>query len=296
MIDKRIAYRKNFRIGSDEGDVSGREYGGSPSGTSSTGTSSNTSGNQGNQNTNRERGILSQYTGPQKTTGNITNFIDTGPDRSSVSQFSTYGKNLFNQNLKSLQPTLGQKLGGLGGTILSGILGLINPVLGFLSRGITSAPNVFDKFKSSKTLEEFRDKLRGYGKTMPTYSNNPAFGGIESLITTPTVNDSNNEDNEVEQQYGEYLIDAPPQPLTFEQFKNAIDSIKQGTPPNTSTSMLPANNLVVGLTKKQKELLDKRRGMLDVLGDEAILDTIKSEDDPNDPATLEDVRKYYGIV
>ena len=50
-----------------------------------------------------------------------------------------------------------------------------------------------------------------------------------------------------------------------------------------------------GLTDKQKELLDQRKGMLDALGDQGILDTITSEDDPNDPATLKDVRKYYGI-
>tara|TARA_R100001079_G_C4432584_1_gene144850 strand:+ start:60 stop:1295 length:1236 start_codon:yes stop_codon:yes gene_type:complete len=69
-----------------------------------------------------------------------------------------------------------------------------------------------------------------------------------------------------------------------------------GSLPNTSTSMLPANNLVAGLTEKQKQLLDQRKGMLDVLGDQGILDTIKSEDDPNNPATLEDVRSYYGIA
>ena len=55
-------------------------------------------------------------------------------------------------------------------------------------------------------------------------------------------------------------------------------------------------NLMAGLTKKQKELLDQRKNMLDVLGPEAILDTIKEDDDPNDPATLEDVKEYYGIV
>ena len=56
------------------------------------------------------------------------------------------------------------------------------------------------------------------------------------------------------------------------------------------------NALMAGLTEKQKQLLDQRKGMLDALGDQGILDTIKSEDDPNDPATLEDVRSYYGIA
>ena len=59
----------------------------------------------------------------------------------------------------------------------------------------------------------------------------------------------------------------------------------------------PYKNFITqaGLTDKQKELLDQRKGMLGALGDQGILDTITSEDDPNDPATLEDVRKYYGI-
>tara|TARA_Y100000593_G_scaffold81014_1_gene151381 strand:- start:50 stop:751 length:702 start_codon:yes stop_codon:yes gene_type:complete len=56
------------------------------------------------------------------------------------------------------------------------------------------------------------------------------------------------------------------------------------------------SNLVAGLTEKQKELLDQRKNMLDALGPEAILDTIKEDDDPNDPATLQDVKEYYGIV
>ena len=102
-----------------------------------------------------------------------------GPDRSAVSQFSEYGRNKMAQNLGG--PTFSQRIGGMGSSILGGILGLINPALGFITRGITSIPGVFDKFKSSNTLEEFRDKLRGYGRTMPFYSNNPAFGGIESL-------------------------------------------------------------------------------------------------------------------
>ena len=84
----------------------------------------------------------------------------------------------MNQNLR---PTLAQRLGGFGSTVLGGILGLINPALGLVSRGITSIPGVFNKFRSSGTLEEFRDQLRGYGRTMPVVSNNPAFGGIETL-------------------------------------------------------------------------------------------------------------------
>ena len=74
---------------------------------------------------------------------------------------------------------------GIGSTVLGGILSLINPALGFAFRGFNfmrdKIPETFQNFKSSNTLEEFRDKMRGYGRTMPVLSNNPAFGGIESL-------------------------------------------------------------------------------------------------------------------
>ena len=115
-----------------------------------------------------------------------------GPDRRAVSQFSQYGRNLFAQNLDPrlrFDPrTGGMKkpfLSGLGSTIFGGILSLINPALGLAFRGVNflrdKVPQTFQNFKSSNTLEEFRDKMRGYGRTMPVISTNPAFGGIESL-------------------------------------------------------------------------------------------------------------------
>jgi len=76
---------------------------------------------------------------------------------------------------------------GIGSRILGGILGLINPFLGFGYRALASIPGAVDKFQTSETLEQFRDKLRGYGKTMPTISPNPMFGGIESLAVNPQI-------------------------------------------------------------------------------------------------------------
>jgi len=52
----------------------------------------------------------------------------------------------------------------------------------------------------------------------------------------------------------------------------------------------------IGLTDMQKELLDQRKSMLGALGSQGILDTITSEDDPNDPATLQDVKGYYDLA
>ena len=101
------------------------------------------------------------------------------------SQDPNFGQ-FFGSRVPTFQkPTIGQRLGGLGSTIFGGLLSLINPALGLAFRGINfmknKAPQTFQNFKSSNTLEEFRDKMRGYGRTMPDISNNPAFGGIESL-------------------------------------------------------------------------------------------------------------------
>jgi len=101
------------------------------------------------------------------------------------SQDPNFGQ-FFGSRVPTFQkPTIGQRLGGLGSTIFGGILSLINPALGLAFRGINfmknKVPETFQNFKSSNTLEEFRDKMRGYGRTMPVISNNPAFGGIESL-------------------------------------------------------------------------------------------------------------------
>jgi len=64
---------------------------------------------------------------------------------------------------------------GIGSKILGGILGLINPLLGFGYRALAGTPGALDKFQRSRTLEEFRDRMRGYGRTMPTIFNNPNF-------------------------------------------------------------------------------------------------------------------------
>ena len=133
-IDKRLQYdrqmyalgqRVNFKRGGTGG---GTGDAGSP-GTNADGSNANSGGN-GDANTNRERGIMSRGLGPKGTTGSISGFDDgPGVDRSAVSQFSNYGRNVMNQNLQGPNTN---KFGG----ILSGLLGLINPAFGLLSKGL----------------------------------------------------------------------------------------------------------------------------------------------------------------
>ncbi len=55
-------------------------------------------------------------------------------------------------------------------------------------------------------------------------------------------------------------MDAPPNPLTLEQFKNALEGIQKGTLPNTSTSMFPSNNLRVEIQQSDIDLMKTRGG------------------------------------
>jgi len=88
------------------------------------------------------------------------------------------------RNLRTPSDTSGgyqSRLSQYGGNILSGIMGVVNPFLGMASEGFQKLGPAFNNFRSSQTLEQFRDKMRGYGRTMPVFSNNPSFGGIETL-------------------------------------------------------------------------------------------------------------------
>jgi hypothetical protein len=67
--------------------------------------SANMGSGGGDGNTNRERGIINQFQGPRGTTASTIAPVD----RSAIDQFSEYGRNVMNQNLDSLRPTVLEK-------------------------------------------------------------------------------------------------------------------------------------------------------------------------------------------
>ena len=80
--------------------------------------------------------------GLQGKTGIVDKSLGTGPlgvDRSAVGQFSQFGRNLMQQNLR---PSFTDRLKGMGSNIFGGILGLLNPALGFAYKGIGSLKNL----------------------------------------------------------------------------------------------------------------------------------------------------------
>ena len=171
---KRPGYRGP---GGYQGGRSSRSRG--PSGPPGGGATSMGSGrdfSKGPSSTNREKAIMSRGKGPKGTTGNIRDFKDTGPDRSKVSQFSTYGRNLMNQNLTRDNPARKRGLGGLGSLIMSGLGMLMGiPGLGLLTGG-------FGKLK--KGLGSLNDQIQSTdfarSKTLMDYLDAKKYGGIDA--------------------------------------------------------------------------------------------------------------------
>ena len=251
---------------------------------------------------------------------------------------------------------------GLGRNIFSGILGLINPALGFISKGFgfladkvqglrgydefgnplsqaeyekaqqqkalqNRLDNLYDRKFSGKNFSQKNiDMLEAMGVTtskgniksaidrdleinpeMPQFATSYLssiaqpnvspmnFQDARRAMTQPFTVSGPNRNFEIDPYQQSYLSPDRNQMITTGMYesptKTGIETIDVGF-----ENPAFENALMAGLTEKQKQLLDQRKGMLDALGDQGILDTIKSEDDPNDPATLEDVRSYYGIA
>ena len=142
-------------------------------GNSGNNNSGNTGGNGGSS--NREKGIMSRGKGPKGTTGNISNFVESGPDRSAVGQFSNYGKNKMIQSLNPksrFDPRTGGMKQNFGlGNLFSSVLGFINPIAGLFTKGIMGIPKGIlslnnkiqnSNFGRSKNLMDYLDMMK-YG-------------------------------------------------------------------------------------------------------------------------------------
>jgi len=240
---------------------------------------------------NRERGITQQFKGPSGTTGRIdTRDADPRrPDRRAVSQFSQFGRNVMAQNLK---PKRFQGLRSLASRFnpLSFILGLINPALGIASRFVTSAPDTFQTFKESPTLADFLENMktkkisdisvdsgRGSGLRPTIDMKKPIEPISESDMSIPTI---------------ERISESDMSLLTPEQKKIIDDTQNQ-----EDDEFL--NNAIAGLTKKQQQMLagpqKNLKNIMDI-SDEQILENIAPFNDPNDPATLQEVRNFYKVA
>jgi hypothetical protein len=146
---------------------------------------------KGNDNTNREKGLMSRNLGPKGTTGNINDFTDSkGPDRSKVSQFSEYGINKFNQ---TFAPTVTKKTPLDRVKQILSIASVLSPhtLAGKIGLGLTT----YDRTKKGlQTVSSIADTFGiNTDSIKNSLSNN--FSGKKSNTTTNT-NTNNGGDGE----------------------------------------------------------------------------------------------------
>jgi len=184
----------------------------------------------------------------------------------------------------------------LGFNPLATLLGFINPVLGFATRGIMSVPGIGKKFKESKTLADF-------------------FKSLKTPTGTPTDDDDTTLLDQVDpnlpfaKSYLQQLQNKMPPKITIDDDMSLTPDMGLKTAPGDSLDT-PfqqdikqdikqddfLDNAMAGLTKKQQQMLaGPQKNLRNIMGisDEEILKNISPFNDPNDPATLEEVRNFY---
>jgi len=164
VIDKRLMYAQGKRVGFEPGGMAGEHGMGAGVGADGQTDGQRSGNNDGN--TNREKGIMSQFTGPKGTTGNINDFSDDGGvDRSAVGPRSKYASNKFREGmLKSIKEVQTNPKYGGGGFFDTGpgkfIKGLGKTAL------MAYGPAIFGPkfatgvkaYKGAKVAKDFLDK------------------------------------------------------------------------------------------------------------------------------------------
>ena len=194
MIDKRLMYAQGKRVGFEPGGMAGEHGMGAGVGADGQTDGQRSGNNDGN--TNREKGIMSQFTGPKGTTGNINDFSDDGGvDRSAVGPRSKYASNKFREGmLKSIKEVQTNPKYGGGGFFDSGLGKFIK---GFGKTALMAyAPAVFGPkfatgmkaYKTAKTVKDFLDDT-----TVGTSFTNTLDGLFSSNKTSTSTIDNFNE-------------------------------------------------------------------------------------------------------
>ena len=222
---------------------------------------------------NRTYGPLQKYTGERGFFGNLFR----GANRYGYTDTYTDG------------PNEGEVKPGYGGRILGGILGLLTGVPGVGS----IIGNQIDKYKPKpKNMTEF-NKL-GLGGV------NPA-----TLDFDPNAQINQNVDTTGYSRFSDKSLglQTPTTPQTFsDPFANTVGTTTQiNNPQNTGIEGIdvgyPSNDLMAGLTKMQQKMLSgPQKNLRNIMGisDQEILNNISPFNDPEDPATLEEVQTFYG--
>jgi len=218
-------------------------------------------------------------------------------------------KNLgYNERANIANRTYAPKTNKFGG-VLSGLLGLINPAFGLLSKGLgflgskvgdlrgyneDGTPRTQAEYeamvadrKTQGRINSMTDRMLA-GKTF-SQTNLDNLMGMTDRFGSPFGTTLGNIDNVRGSNLRGILNSGVPKgvaPMDV-NVPSGIQSIDVG---------YPSNDLMAGLTKMQQKMLaGPQKNLKNIMGisDQEILNNISPFNDPNDPATLEEVQSFY---
>ena len=98
--------------------------------------------------------------------------------------------------------------------------------IGNLIRGVGQKFGLGKRFdQPTYDMSQFSNLGLLTDRVNPAYYNDLGNEGLLSL--TETVTTDTNDDSEIQEKYGAYLMDAPPNPLSFKEFKNVLKTSEQ---------------------------------------------------------------------
>ncbi len=235
--------------------------------------------------------------------------------------------------VKALQKQFGPRVGtNKFGGVLSGLLGLVNPAFGFLSRGLgflgtklgdlrgynpDGTPRTQAEYEAMVADRKAQTRIGNIlGRDAPitemtqrTLEKLGYTGDIPGIGSTPTSRAIardlaiNPEQPQFAQSYLNSISPTDIQQLAqpnIDRFTNPIGprSVNMPTGIQTLDLGLPSNDLMAGLTRMQKMGLKSKKSNVKrgLMTPQDALDSITPFNDPDDPATIEEVKEYYGIA
>ena len=214
-----------------------------------------------------------------------------------------------------------------GMSIFSGLMSLINPALGLFAKGFNflsdkaqdlrgynpdGTPRTqteYEKARLERQLTSRLDNLYDRKLTGKNFSQKnidmlEAMGVTASKDSLKSALDRDLEINPEMPQFATSYIQSLAQPninTVSNRMQNAVAPMGVNVPSTgieTIDVNLPGNDLMAGLTRMQKSGLKSKKQAVDMglMSPQEALDSISPFNDPDDPATIEEVKEYYGLA
>jgi len=250
-----------------------------------------------------------------------------GPDRSKVSQFSQYGKNVMNRNL---DPTLkfDPRTGGMKKSFTGGLGSLLGTILGF----VTGNPFVSLALGGFDRIKRFNDKIQntdfGRSTSFKDYMDMKSYGGYDEREDARKLNMDESrlltESLALSTDPRERRIMGLPNTNAANNFASTFTGgsipfnpgmtvgygdgiVRTSSPVDRNVFNFSEQVMPIGLSTAQKQVLNRPDVRFNVTDSTGIAQTeainnilnqgsgFQNLNDPNDPATETDIRKFYGL-